>query len=375
MMKRISILLSSILLLVACNKQKHIPEQVIASENYIVQYAQGFKVIKTEGYTHITVNNPWDSTALQQSYVLVDKKKQIPTDLPKGMLIRTPITSAATMSVIQCTTLDELKSLNIVTGVCEPQYINIEYIKQNVASGKIVDLGMASNPSTEAILLLSPEVVFVDPVAGQSRSSIERTKIPMIQTPDYTEPHPLGRAEWIRFYSLFLGQEALADSLFAITVQNYNDVKAVVMSTKEKTTVFMDLRYQGNWNVAGGKSYMSTLLADAGAKYLWDDNESTTFTPLSFETVLDKAGNGDKWIIKYYSDNDMTYRSLEQEYKPYSYFKAFKNKNIYGCNTMYANYYEDLPIHPDYILKDLAHIFHPNLFPEYQARYYKPLAD
>lgn len=359
----------------SCGNKNTTTSSFASNANYEVQYAQGFKVVKTAEYTHITVNNPWDTTAVLQSYILVDKKRELPNNLPVGTVIRTPITSAASMSVIQCTTLLELNSLDIVTGICEPQYMNLEYIQQGVANGKIVDLGMASSPSTEALILLSPEVIFVDPVAGQSRSSIERTKIPIIQTPDYTEPHPLGRAEWIRFYSLFIGQEALADSLFAITTQNYNEVKAIVSAVENKPTVFMDMRYQGNWNVAGGKSYMSTMIADAGANYLWADTESTTFMPLSFETVLDKAGNGDKWIIKYYSDKDMTYKSLEEEYKPYSYFKAFKEKKVYGCNTKYAKYYEDLPIHPDYILKDLAHIFHPNLFPDYQSRYYQPLAE
>lgn len=374
-MKQTVILLFSIALLSSCSKQKSVDKSAASTENYEVQYAQGFSVVKTKDYTHITVNNPWDSTAILQSYVLVDRAIDLPANLPKGTIVRTPIATAAATSATQCTTLNELNSLGIIIGVCEPQYINIKHIKQGVADGSIEDLGMASNPSSEAIILLSPEVFFVDPVTGQSRQNIERTKIPIVQTPDYTEPHPLGRAEWIRFYSLFVGQEALADSLFAITAKNYNDVKSMVSAANNKPSVFLDTRYQGSWNVAGGKSYISTILADAGAEYLWADNESTTFMPLSFEAVLDKAGNGDKWLIRYYSDKDMTYNSLEKEYKPYSYFKAFKDKNVYGCNTMNTTYYEDLPIHPDYILKDLAHAFHPDLFPEYKARYYKPLEE
>lgn len=374
-MKKGFIFICSIIILTACGKQKSTDNHATSTEEYEVQYAQGFKVVKTESYTHVTVSNPWDSTALLQSYILVDKKKELPSNLPQGVVIRTPIATAAATSVIQCTTLDALNSISIITGVCEPQYMNLEYIKKGVADGKIEDLGMASSPSSEAIILLSPDVVFVDPVTGQSRANIERTKIPIVQTPDYTEPHPLGRAEWIRFYSLFVGQESLADSLFAITANNYNEVKEMVAAVENRPTVFTDTRYQGSWNMAGGKSYMATLLADAGANYLWSDNESTTFMPLSFEAVLDKAGEGDKWIIRYYADEDMTYRSLQKEYKPYSYFKAFKEKNVYGCNTMHSKYYEDLPIHPDYILKDMAHVFHPNLFPEYEAKYYKPLAD
>lgn len=363
------------MLLFSCGTKENATHKTQSSEEYKIEYAKGFNVQKTKEYTHVTINNPWDTTSLLQSYVLVDKGIELPSNLPKGIIIRTPIAQAAAMSVIQCTTLDELDALNIITGVCEPQYMDLEYVKEGLKNGKVTDLGMASNPSSEALILLSPEAIFVDPVVGQSRASIERTKIPIILTPDYTEPHPLGRAEWIRFYSLFVGQEALADSLFAITAKNYNEVKEVMTSVENKPTVFLDTRYRDSWNTAGGKTYMATLLADAGANYVWADDESTTSMPLSFEAVLDKAGEADMWLIRYYSDEYMTYKSLQKEYKPYSYFKAFEEKNIFGCNTMHHKYYEDLPIHPDYILKDMANIFHPNLFPAYEAKYFMPLAD
>lgn len=140
-----------------------------------------------------------------------------------------------------------------------------------------------------------------------------------------------------------------------------------------RPSVLMDTRYMGSWNMPGGKSFMANMLADAGANYPWADDESTSFMPLAFETVLDKAGDADVWLIRYFDSNDMTYQSLEREYKPYSYFEAFKKRNIYGCNTTYAGFYEDLPIHPDYILKDFAAIFHPDLFPGYVLKYYKKL--
>lgn len=373
MNKILTTVVVAIVLLTSCGKKDAATSTATANANYKIEYAKGFNVVKTEDYTHITVHNPWDSTTLLQSYVLVDKTKDVPSNLPKGTLVRTPIAQAAAMSVVQCATLGELNSINIITGVCEPQYMDIEYITEGIKNEKITDLGMASNPSTETLILLSPDVIFVDPVVGQSRATIERTRIPMILTPDYTEPHPLGRAEWIRFYSLFVGQEALADSLFNITVNNYNEVKAAMSTIENKPTVFLDTRYRDSWHMAGGKTYMATMLADAGANYLWADDESNVSMSLSFEAVLDKAGEGDIWLIRYFSPEDMTYTSLQKEYKPYSYFKAFKEKSIYGCNTMHSKFYEDLPIHPDYILKDMANVFHPTLFPEYKAKYYKPL--
>lgn len=369
------IFLISSLVLFSCGKKPSQEKAITTTEEYSINYAQGFKVVKAEEYTQIEIRNPWDTTTLLQRYILVNRDKELPSSLPTGVIVRTPVTTAAITSTVQCSTLEELNSLNIVTGVCDAEYMKSNYIQTGLSSGKIKDLGVASNPNSEAIILLSPEVIFSDPVTGQSQGNMEKTKIAIIQTPDYTEPHPLGRAEWIRFYSLFLEKEQLADSLFNITVNNYNEIKSKVMATAYHPTVFTDTRYQGSWNMAGGKSFMATFYADAGANYLWNDNESTTFMPLSFEAVLDKAGDGDIWIIRYHAESELTYAGLEKEYKPYSYFKAFKEKNIYGCNAKYTSYFEDLPIHPDYILQDLAYVFHPDLFPDYTPRYYKKLKD
>lgn len=368
-----SIIFFLLLLFSACNNKKQAGDGGNIVDEYKIHYAKGFRVDRYAGYTQISVCDPWNSTRLLQTYILVDRSKELPAALPKGILIRTPLKTAVVFSAIHCTTLKELGNLDIVKGVCSPEYINIPEITDGVKNGTILNLGMSVNPDIEKIINLSPEVIFAEPVAGQTYGNTAKTKIPIIETPDYTEVDPLGRAEWIRFYSLFLGKEQLADSLFDITVKKYNEIKKITADVEYRPSILTDLRYMSKWNVPGGKGFMSQMIFDAGGLYKWADNNSTTFVPLPFESVLDKAGDADIWIIKNYTSTDMTYNSLEKEYKPYSYFKAFKERNIWGCNTNYSSYYEDLPIHPDRILKDYAAIFHPELFPEYQTRYYKRL--
>mgnify|MGYP001000659161 CR=1 FL=1 len=370
------LLISFILILAGCNNRKPAGEDNSqAHTEYEVHYAKGFQVKKYDNYITVSVRDPWDTTRTLQTYILVDKTKELPTDLPKGTIVKIPLNNVATYSTIHCSTLNELNAVDLIKGVCEPQYIKLANIQDGLKNGAIVDLGMASKPDAEKLIMLSPDAIFATPIQGWTYGSIEKTGIPILETTDYTESHPLGRAEWIRFYSLFIGKEHLADSLFAITESNYNAVKEAVAKTSIHPSVFTDLRYQGKWNMPGGKSFMANMLADAGASYTWSDDESGTYMPLAFESVLDKAGEADYWIIKYNWPEDMTYESLKKEYKPYSYFKAFKEKNIYGCNTAYSSYYEDLPIHPDYILKDMAYIFHPELFPGYAPKYYKKIGE
>lgn len=344
-----------------------------AHEEYKVLHAKGFHVKKYTEYTEVTVVNPWDTTKILQNYILVRKGERLPNNLPKGIVIRTPLEKVIAYNTTHCSTLKELNSIGIVKGVGQPQYIKAREIREGIKNGTVLDIGKEIDPDIEKIIMLSPDAIFAAPVTGQTYGNIEITKIPLIETPDYTEPHPLGRAEWIRFYSLFIDKEELADSLYNITVQNYNNIKEMTANATIHPSVLMDTRYMGSWNMPGGKSFMANMLADAGGRYPWADDESTSFMPLAFEAVLDKAGDADVWLIRYFDSNDMTYQSLEREYKPYSYFEAFKKRNIYGCNTTYANFYEDLPIHPDYILKDFAAIFHPDLFTNYTLKYYKKL--
>ena len=376
-MRKNYLFLFLILLITSCsgNKQSSVVERNVVDTVYTVQYAKGFTVKKYADYKEVTVVDPWDSTKILQRYILVDKAKALPANLPKGTLIRTPLSSVVAYSTIHCATLNELGVLSTVKGVCEPSYIDIDYIQEGVKNGIIADLGQAANPIIEKIVDVDPEAILATPIQGRTYGSIDKAGIPVIETPDYMEPLPLGRAEWIRFYSLFFDNESQADSLFNMTVNNYNVIKEKMSSVKEKPSVFIDLMYGNVWYISGGGSFISRMLSDAGANYVWSDNDNVASTPLAFEEILDKAGDAQFWLIKYNHPTDLTYTSLEKEYKPYSYFSAFKNRNIYGCNAAEKSYYEDLPIHPDYILHDFAYIFHPDLFPDYTPRYYSKIKE
>jgi len=372
-------LLFILLLFISCsgNKQDkyHTSNSELENNVYKIEYAKGFSVAVYKDYKEVIVRDPWDSTKILQRYILVDRNIELPDNLPQGTLIRTPLSKIVVSSTIHSSTMNEIGVVNTIKGVCEPEYIDIDYIQKGIKDGSITDLGQASSPNIEKIIDLEPEAIWATPIQGQPYGSLNKTGIPIIETPDYMEPEPLGRAEWVRFYSLFFKNENYTDSLFNITKNNYNSIKDKVAGTKERPTIFLDKMYRGVWYTSGGSSFISRMLNDAGATYIWHDDSRLTSTPLPYEEVLEKAGDADFWLIKYNQPNDMTYKGLEKDYKPYSYFRAFKERNIYECNTGKHTYYEDLPIHPDYILQDFAYIFHPELFPDYTPQYYSKMKE
>ena len=372
----IIIIVASFAFLFSCNNTTKKENNDAVLHVYDIQYAKGFDIKKYSDYVEVTVNNPWDSANILQKYILIDKNKELPENLPEGKLIRTPLQNVVVYSTIHCTILNELNALSIITGVCEPQYIDIDYIIKGISDGTIADLGQASNPNVEKIIMIDPEAIMATPIQGLAYGTIEKAGVPIIETPDYMESTPLGRTEWIKFYSVFLGKEKLADSLFTEVEKKYNEIKAQVSTTSIHPTVFNDTKYGNVWYTPGGKSYMANLLKDAGASYIWAEDGATGSIPLAYETVLDKAGEAEFWLIKYNNKAaDMTYESLEKDFKPYSYFGAFKKRNIYGCNTGKVTYYEDLPIHPEYIFQDISYVFHPELFPDYTPRYFTKIEE
>ena len=172
---------------------------------------------------------------------------------------------------------------------------------------------------------------------------------------------------------LFFGRETEAEKLFRATESAYDSLRALAENVSERPTVISERKYGAVWYVAGGRSYMARLFRDAGADYVWADDPSTGSIPLSFEEVFEKGGAADYWLIKYNSAEPLTYDGLRRDYEPYRRFAAFENGRVYACHLGQSSYFEETPIHPDRLLRDLIGVFHPELLPGYELRYFKPL--
>lgn len=360
-------------LFLACGRKGESTEK--ESGNFPVGYATGFSVHRAAGYTVVEVRDPWDAAKILQRYVLVPAEKELPSELPQGVLVRTPLKRVVAATSVHCGWLDMLGVREELVGVCESRYIDVPFVKQGLEVGQMIDIGEAAAPDVERLIELAPDGMITSPLSNAPYGRVEKTGIPQVKCVDYMEPTPLGRAEWIRFLALFFDREALADSLFAETVKAYEEVKALVREVKECPTVVMEMKYGGMWYVSGGQSYMGCLLRDAGAAYCWADDAHAGSFPLSFEAVFEKGGEADFWLIKYNRAEELGYDGLRKEYAPYANFEAWKKRHIFTCNTGVVSYYEEVPIRPDYLLKDFVKIFHPHLLPDYRLRYYRKMKE
>lgn len=339
-----------------------------------LKYAENLKIKEFDGYTEATIRNPWDTTKILHKYVLVPKDQELPANLPKGDVIRIPIGNALVYSTVHASLLMELGAIDAIGGMCGTEYVNDPELKKRLAEGKVADCGSTQTPVIEQIIKLQPEVIFLSPYENNDKySKVGELGIPILEGADYMETSPLGRAEWVRFYGKLFGHEEAADSMFAETERNYLDLKAKATKASTRPKVLMDQRYGSVWYVPGAESTTSRLIADAGGVNPFAYIKKGGSESLSPEKVLYEAHDADIWFVKYFQDKDKTMQEFAKDAPVNSQFKAFKEGNVYGCNTKYVDFFEDTPYHPDRLLKDYISLMHPELNIGGEHHYFKKL--
>lgn len=370
-MKKSYLYLCFFLLLVACNSTKSDKNAQNVPTTVFTQ-AKGLVITPHDGYTEVAIKNPWKEGSTLQTYILVPSNSSVPQNLPKGAVIRTPLTNALVYSSVHANAIKELGQLSSVKGVCDAQYFTMPEITEGVNNGTISNVGSSMSPITEKIIALSPDAIILSPYQNAGYDELARLGIPIIQCADYMEASPLGRAEWIKLFGLLYEEVDKADSIYNCVVKSYNELKQLAVTASANPKILSENIINGTWYVPGGDSYMAQLFNDAGGFYAWNDVHSTGSIPLDMPRVLEKAHDADIWLIKSF-DSEFSYTKLKSQNPLNAEFKAFKEQKVYFCDTERTTLFQDFPFHPELLLKEYIAIFHPQLLPEYSLQYFKPL--
>lgn len=359
------------------------------------RYARLLQLVRHDGYSVVTIRHPWRQDAVLHRYVLVPADAPVPDgsaaapvpegSFPDATVIRTPLRRSVVFTTVHCSLLSMLHREASVAGVADLKYIKAPYVQEGVAAGRIVDCGDGMSPVIEKIIDLHPDALLLSPFENSGGyGQLEEIDIPIVECAEYMEPSPLGRAEWVRFYGLLYGCEHEADSLFALVDSSYHALRHTVMpesrnpvmsesrhpSTAPKTSVLVDKVTGSVWYVPGGRSTIGQMLSDAGARYPWASDDRSGSIALPFETVLERAGDCDVWLLRYSGRQPLTRQQLLSEHRGYNQFRSFRQGRVYGCNVEQSMFYEDSPFRPDLLLSDFIRILHPDI-PDLPAlRYY-----
>ena len=348
-----------------------------------LRYAQQLSLIQYKGYVQATLANPWKEDAVLHSYVLVPKGRvgdsllqhDAQLQAMEATVVRTPIAHAVVFTTSHCSLLYDLHAQQALSGVCDLAYINLPDVQRRAKlrpkdTAAVVDCGSSMQPDVERIMQLHPEVLLVSPFEQSGGfGKLATLNIPIIETADYMETSALGRAEWMKFYGLLFGRALQANVLFAQVDSNYHALMAKAQQTREKISAFTERKMGSVWYVPGGRSTIAQLLRDARVTYPFADDTHSGSLALSFETVLNEAGNSDIWLIKY-NHHPNTRQALLAEEAGYAQFKAFQRGKVFGCDCAAVPYYEEVDFHPDRLLNDILQIAHPTLNGLAPLRYY-----
>lgn len=357
--------------LASCNAGSDKNHSLPEGETIPVKYATNLTMVDYGDYIKADFRNPWDTTRTLQTYLLVPSGKNLPENLPAGTVVRTPLKRSIVYTSVHGSLIDELGATDAIIGVCDSRYIRNSNVNKRIEKGSIADCGLTMAPNIEKILQLQPDAILLSAFENSNdHNKVGQTGIPIIDCTDYMEVSPLARAEWMKFFGRLYGKGQEADSLFSEVEKAYLTTKARVSDVKQRPKVLTELIYGQSWDVPSAKSTVGVLIEDAGGINPFSSFKSGGSVQLAPEEVLFKAGDADIWLIKYSRPVPLTISNLTSENPIYSKFKAWKEGNVYGCDTDKSTLFDDSAFHPHWILAEFVSLFHPELDEMEENRHY-----
>lgn len=390
-----------VLLVVACQGGKTASGE--GGDTLQMKYAELLTIVKHNdgAYTEAIIENPWKKGTTLHKYILVPKGNEgdetvarLKDDIRENAtlqmgshcdIVRTPLESNVVFTAPHCQLMYELGCKNAITGVCDKDYINIPDIKERVklSDGKastsdtdkvIIDCGSSMQPDIERIIALKPEGLFISPFENSGGyGKLDKLHIPIIETADYMETSPLGRAEWMKFYGLLFKSEERSDSLFSSIEKEYLALKAEAAKLPQGFSILTERKMGSVWYVPGGKSTMGILLKDANAKYIFADDTHSGSLAYGPERILSKGTQIDVWAFKYFGGKALSKNDLLAEYEGYKVLKAFNSNSIYQVDTSTQPYFELTSFHPEILLREFIILAHPKATQFGKLRFYQHL--
>lgn len=376
------ILLMLLTLFIGCKQQiKRQLSTVITTETDAIKHAKGFSIEKSDnGITFIEINSPWPDSESAFTYALIPKEKMAAITLNKDDydgIVAVPIARIVVTSTTHIPALESLGVLEKLVGFPDTEYISSPQARKRIDAGTIKDLGNNEQMNTEMTIALAPEVVVGFAINGQNKTyeTLQRANIPVVYNGDWTEETPLGKAEWIKFFAPFFQMDQKGDSIFNKIEASYLGAKKLAAKATNRPTVMSGALYKDVWYLPGGKSWAAQFLKDANTDYLWAGTTETGSLSLSWENVLETAQEAEFWVSP---SQFTTYKDMTESSEHYKQFTAFQNKDVYTFSKTIGDtggllFYELAPQRPDLVLNDMIHIFHPELLPDHQPYFFKPL--
>ena len=368
-------ILASLLLLVSCVSNKKTSLEAFNQDIYTPEYASGFKILGADNVqsTLIQVFNPWQGAKdVEMSYFISRNGEQAPAGFT-GPTIPAGAKQIVCMSSSYIAMLDALGQADRIVAVSGIDYVSNPYIIAHKDS--IKDMGPEMN--YELLLGLKPDVVLLYGIGDAQTAVTDKLKelsIPYMYVGEYLEESPLGKAEWMVALSELTDSREKGIEIFSEIPKRYQTLKDLTASVEQRPTVMLNTPWNDSWIMPSTKSYMAQLVNDAGADYIYKENTSNSSAPIGLETAYGLIQKADYWINVGMAS---TLDELKAVNPKFTDAKSVREKTAYNNNLRLTatggnEYWESAVVRPDIVLRDLIHIFHPELVSD-SLYYYRHL--
>ncbi len=342
-----------------------------------IQYAKGFSIENYEGYSIVTVKNPWPKASKTYRYILKEENGIVPDSLQKNPIIAVPIKSIVVTSTTHIPSLEMLNEEKSLVAFPNLDYISSEKVRALIDAKKVKEIGNNQALNTEVLIDLQPDVIIGYGIDNNNPSldNLQKSGLKVMLNGDWNEETALGKAEWIKFFGALYGKQKEANEIFSKITNDYFKTIEIAKKATTKPTVLAGDMFEDKWYLPRGTSWGSQLLKQANAHYLWAETKGTGSLSLSFETVLERAKDANVWIT---SGQFGSLKAMADANPHYQQFSAFQQKNVYTFTRKKGEkggvlYYELAPNRPDIVIKDIVKIMHPELLPSYELYFFEKL--
>ena len=278
-------------------------------------------------------------------------------------VLHVPLRRAVVLSSAQIGYMLRLGAGDRIAGVGDGRFVVDSALYAKVAAGEVAQVGNGHGLVLEKVVGLKPEIVMTFATGGgyDDYERLQALGIPMMLTSEWQEDSPLAKFEWIRLFGMLFGKQALADSIFKQTNEDYLSHLAPRASRLAPPRVLVGMAYGGVWYAPGGRSYTAQLIRDAGGRYLWEA-DTTREMRLSLEEVFALADSADVWINPGAFSSPKEILEAEPRVKD---IRAFRDGRVYQNDGVKGegggnDFYESAVAWPVQLLRNVTQSINPD---------------
>lgn len=335
--------------------------------------------------TLLTIRNPWQGARDVEQQVLVLRGDAAPARFD-GTVVRAPLRRVVCLSSSFVAMFDALGEVARVKGVSGIDYISNPYVAAHRASGEVRDVGPDTNLDYELLAAMRPDAVLLYGVSGANSAAeakLDELGIPYIYIGDYTEPTPLGKAEWLVAAAELCDRRAEGEALFRSIADRYERLRRRIASyvdslapdVTQRPRVLLNTPYRDTWFLPSAESYVVRLIRDAGGDAFTAPGEGNASQPVELEQAYLLAADADLWL---HTGACNTLDELRSQNPRFAEVPAVRQGRVWNNNRRQtpaggSDFWETGVVEPDVVLADLFQILYPDNGLKYLPVYYHAL--